>query len=397
MLHDGQSGFRPAARIGGLELSEIVQISERAAQLRASGRDIVALSTGEPDAPTPDFIVEAAYAAAQAGETRYTPTAGTVKLRAEIAAANNAEIANVIVSTGAKQVIYDAMAATLDPGDEVIIPAPYWTTYSDIVRMCGGVAVVTPCSMADGFKLSATALEAAITPRTRWLMLNSPSNPTGAIYSAEELRALAEVLARHPHVWVVSDEIYEHLSYVPFAPFSEVAPELRNRLLVVNGVSKAWSMTGWRVGWGVGPPALISAMIAVQGQITSGASSVSQAAALAALTGDKALLGERRKTMLARRNKVVAALNAMPGLECPAPDGAFYVFPSCAALLSDDGGPFATEADFCGWLLDEAGVAIVPGRAFGLAGHVRLSFAYSDDELSKGLSSMSEALERIAR
>ena len=389
------TAFTRAARIGGLEISEIVQLSEKAAALKAAGRDVVALSTGEPDFPTPDHVIAAAHQAALAGKTRYPATMGTPELRGAIAAGNGVSAAEVIVSTGAKQVLANAMLASLDPGDEVVIPAPYWTSYSDIVLMAGGCPVVVPCAMEAGFKLSPAALEAAITPRTRWLMLNSPSNPSGAIYSGDEIRALAQVLARHPQVWVLSDEIYEHLSYVPFTPFRSAAPELAGRLLVVNGVSKAWSMTGWRIGWGIGPAALIRAMGSVQGQITSGACSIAQAAALAALTGDQGLLATRLAAMRARRDRVVAGLNAMPGVRCPAPDGAFYVFPDITGAIA--AGGFASDAELCAWLLDEAGVAIVPGRAFGLPGHARLSFAYAEADLEAGIGRIHTALAgRIA-
>lgn len=384
--------LRLAPRLTGLEISEIVQISERAAALKASGQDIVALSTGEPDLRTPDHVIAAAHAAALAGKTRYPATIGTSELRAAIARDAGASAVEVIVSTGAKQVIANAMLATLDAGDEVIMPAPFWTSYADIVAMSGGTPVVLPCLMETGFKLTPEALEAAITPRTRWLMLNAPSNPSGAIYSKDELTALAQVLAHHPHVWVMSDEIYEHLNFIPFHRFAAVAPGLRDRLLTVNGVSKAYSMTGWRIGWGIGPVALIRAMGAVQGQVTSGACSISQAAALAALTGDQGLLDTRRAVLAARRDRVVAALNAMPGVECPLPDGAFYVFPRITGAMAAMG--HASDAAFCDWLLHTAGVALVPGRAFGLPGHLRLSFAYADQDLTMGLSRMAAALQR---
>jgi len=312
-------------------------------------------------------------------------------LRAAIAADAGATVAEVIVSTGAKQVIANAMLATLDNGDEVVMPAPFWTSYADIVSMAGGKPVIVPCGMEAGFKLSPAALQAAITPRTRWLMLNAPSNPTGAIYSADELRALAAVLDRHPEVWVLSDEIYEHLNFQPFTRFATAVPALRDRLLTVNGVSKAYAMTGWRIGWGVGPAALIGAMAAVQGQVTSGACSIAQAAALAALTGDQALLDDRRAALLARRDRVVAALNAMPGVECPLPDGAFYVFPCIKGAMA--AGGHADDAAFCRWLLEHHGVALVPGRAFGLPGHLRLSFAYSEADLTAGLTRMAAALK----
>ena len=345
--------FRRSDRVAGIELSEIVQITERAAALKAMGRDVVALSTGEPDFPTPPHVIEAAHQAALAGKTRYTATAGTADLRAAIAA--DAGWGSVIVSTGAKQVIANAMLATLNPGDQVVIPAPYWTSYSDIVSLAGGVPVVVACGADQGFKLSPEALEAALTPQTRWLMLNAPSNPTGAIYSVPEMRALAEVLSRHPQVWVLSDEIYEHLNFIPFTRFADAVPGLRDRLLTVNGVAKAWSMTGWRIGWGIGPAPLIAAMGAVQGQLTSGANSLAQAAALAALTGPSDLLDTRRQVLRARRDRVVAALNAMPGVDCPMPDGAFYVFPR----LTLPGQP--DDAALCHWLLEAHGLALSGG------------------------------------
>ena len=389
--------FEPAARLAGIALSEIVQLSEQANRLRAEGRDIVSLGTGEPDLPTPPEVVEAAHAAARRGETRYPPTAGTAALRGAIASRAGTEPGRVIVSTGAKQVIANAMLATLDAGDEVIIPAPFWTSYADMVRLASGVPVILPCPVEDGFKLRPDALEQAITPKTRWLMLNSPSNPSGAVYSAADIVALATVLDRHRHVWVLSDEIYRALSFGPFASFIDAAPQLADRTLIVDGVSKAWSMTGWRIGWGVGPAPLISAMIAVQGQVTSGACSIAQAAAVAALGMGDAVLAQRRTIFRARRDRVVARLRAMPGLTCTMPEGAFYAFPGCAAHLAARGGRFDSDAALCAWLLDTVGVAVVPGRAFGLPGHLRLSFAYSDADLGRALDRMADAFERISR
>lgn len=388
---NADSEFRRAKRIAAMEISEIVQLSERAAALRAAGQDVIALSTGEPDFPTPAHVVEAAHKAALEGKTRYPATLGTAELRDAIARDNGVERAQVIVSTGAKQVLANAMLASLDAGDEVIMPAPYWTSYSDIVAMAGGTPVVLRCGMEQGFKLRPEQLEVAITPRTRWVMLNSPSNPSGAIYTVDEQRALAEVLGRHPHVMILVDEIYAHLSFEPFSSFLKVAPELADRVLVVNGVSKAYSMTGWRIGWGIGPAEMIRAMGAVQGQVTSGACSVSQAAALSALIGDQTLLDERLQVLRNRRDKVVAALNSIPGVDCPVPDGAFYVFPNITKAMELSG--HASDADLCAALLDGAGVAIVPGRAFGLPGHARLSFAYSDAELDAGLERISAHLK----
>ena len=263
--------FRRAQRVAALEISEIVQLSERASALRAEGRDVISLSAGEPDFPTPPDVVEAAHRAALAGQTRYPATLGTPALRDAIADRRWVSRPEVIVSTGAKQVIANAMLATLDPGEEVIMPAPYWTSYSDIVRLAGGAPVVVTCPMSEEFKITPERLDAAITPATRWVMLNSPSNPSGAIYAPEELNALARVLERHPGILILVDEIYAHLNYVPFTSFRETVPDLASRTLIVDGVSKAYSMTGWRIGWGVGPAELITAMGAVQGQVTSGA------------------------------------------------------------------------------------------------------------------------------
>jgi aspartate aminotransferase len=285
------------------------------------------------------------------------------------------------------------MLATLDPGDEVILPMPCWASYGDIVRLAGGVPVALPCPAAQGFKPAPEALEAAITPRTRWVMLNSPSNPSGAVLSPAEIGALAEVLRRHPQVWLLSDEIYAHLCYVPFTRFRDAAPDLAPRMLTVDGVSKAFAMTGWRIGWGVGPVPLIAAMAAVQGQITSGACSVAQAAALAALTGDQALLAERRAALQARRDRVVAALNRLPGIDCPTPDGAFYVFPDVSEAAEALG--CVDDEAFCARLLEDHGLVLVPGAAFGLPGHVRLSFAYGDDQIEAGLDRLSSALAPV--
>ncbi|WP_040618184.1 pyridoxal phosphate-dependent aminotransferase [Roseovarius nubinhibens] len=378
--------FRRAERLQGLELSEIVQVSEAARAMRDAGHDVIALSTGEPDFPTPPHVVEAAHRAAVNGDTNYTPTGGTAKLRATVAEGAGVEPANVVISTGAKQSIANAMLATLDPGDEVVMPVPFWTSYADIVRMAGGVPVLVDCPMEAGFRLTPAQLETAITSRTRWLMLNAPSNPSGAVYSAEDYAGLAEVLERHPHVWIMADEIYEHLSFVPFVSFRETVPGLRDRTLVINGVSKAYSMTGWRVGWGIGPAPLIKAMTAVQGQVTSGGSSISQAAAVAALTGDQSLLAERNAAMKARRDRVVAALDAMPGVSCLVPDGAFYAFPNIEGAIK--AGGFDEDGVFCKALLEAEALALVPGRAFGMPGHLRLSFAYADALLDEGLARM---------
>jgi len=391
--------FRRAERIASVELSEILQISEAAAALKKAGHDVISLGTGEPDFPTPPAVIDAAYRAAQAGETTYTATAGTPALRQAIAAdcekvnGYRPEAAEIIVSTGAKQVIFNAMFATLEPGDEVIVGAPYWTSYPDIIGVCGGKPVIVPTTAESGFAITADQLRAAITPKTRWLLLNSPGNPSGAVYSRHQIEALADVLRDNPHVGVIADEIYQHICYVPFTSFRVAAPDLANRTLIVNGVSKSYAMTGWRIGWGIAPRRLIDAMIAVQGQITSGASSVSQAAALAALTGDQQMLAERNDDFRARRDMVRDALNATGLIRCGSADGAFYLFPDCSATFgktAPDGTPIEKDADFCAALLQSEGVALVPGRAFGVPGRFRLSYAYSR-------ASLTEACKRIAR
>lgn len=391
--------LRRAARIASVELSEILQISEAAAAMKKAGHDVISLGTGEPDFPTPPVVIDAAYRAAQGGETTYTATVGTLALRQAIAAdcervnGYKPEVGEVIVCTGAKQVIFNALFATLEPGDEVILGAPYWTSYPDIIGVCGGKPVVVPTTADSGFAITPDQLRAAITPRTRWLLLNSPGNPSGAVYSAAQLRALAEVLLDFPHVGVIADEIYQHICYVPFTSFRVVAPDLANRTLIVNGVSKSYAMTGWRIGWGIAPRRLIDAMVAVQGQITSGASSVSQAAALAALTGDQQMLAERNDDFRARRDMVRDALNQTGMIRSGSADGAFYLFPDCTATFgktAPDGTRIEKDADFCQALLKSEGVALVPGRAFGVPGHFRLSYAYSR-------ASLTEACKRIAR
>jgi aspartate aminotransferase len=398
--------FRKSQRLEGIQLSEIVRLSEASRQRRAEGADVIALSTGEPDFPTPEHVVEAAYAAMKQGQTNYPPTAGTSELRNQIChtasrageSSFSPDPANVIVSTGAKQVISNAFLASLNAGDEVIIPAPYWTSYPDMVALAGGLSVSVVCSAEQDFKLKPQQLLEAITPTTRWLMLNSPSNPSGAMYSSAELEALAEVLRAHPHVWILTDEIYQHISYREFSSFLQAAPDLSDRTLLVNGVSKAYSMTGWRIGWGIGPKALISAMISVQGQTTSGACSISQAAAVAALQGPQAILAERCEQFKARRDLVVDCLNKSSHICCPTPDGAFYVFPSCEEALglsTPSGQTLQTDADFCLYLLESEDVTVVPGRAFGLPGHFRMSYAYSEPELEEGCRRISRAVNTL--
>ena len=393
--------FRPAARVAGLGVSEILKISAQAAAMQRAGGDVIILGAGEPDFDTPDHIKEAAARAMRDGATKYTALDGTAELKAAIAdkfRADNGlhfDPAQITVGAGAKQILFNAMMATLDDGDEVIIPTPFWTSYADIVRIAGGRPVLVPCVDTAGFRLTADQLDRAITPRTRWVMLNSPSNPTGAGYSAQEYAPLLGVLARHRHVWLMVDDIYEKIVYdgFTFATPAQITPELRDRILTVNGVSKAYAMTGWRIGYAAGPVDLIRAMAVVQSQSTSCPSSVSQAAALAALRGPQDAVETMRQSFQARRDMVVSGLNAIPGIRCPTPDGAFYTFANCEGLLgrqTPDGTVIGTDSDFCAWLLRDHGVAVVPGSAFGLSPYFRISYA-------TGAADLAEALARIAR
>jgi aspartate aminotransferase len=375
--------------------------SDRARRLKAEGRDIVPVSSGEPDFPTPDNVLAAASAAMARGLTKYTQVAGISELREAVVAKFKREngldylVTQTIVSTGGKQVVANALLATVDPGDEVVIPAPYWVSYPELVQLCGGTPVAVTTKLADGFKIRPEALEAAITPKTKWLIINSPCNPSGAVYSRDELKALAEVVKRHKHVWILADDIYEHIIYgdQAFATLAQVEGELYERTLTVNGVSKAYAMTGWRIGFAGGPPNLIKAMETIQSQVTSGACSVSQWAAVEALNGPKDFLPARRKSFEHRRDLVVSMLNQAHGVHCPTPSGAFYVYPSCAGVLGKrmaDGRTIATDEDFVLALLESEGVAVVHGSAFGCGPHFRISYAASEGLLE-------EACRRIQR
>lgn len=390
------SAFRKSAALSRIQPSATIAITQTAREMRSQGHDVISLSIGEPDFDTPEHVKTAAAEAVARGETKYPPIPGIPQLRQAIADKFKHENAldyapeQTIVSTGGKQVIANALLATLDAGDEVIIPAPYWVSYTQIVELAGATPVCPTTAPEDGFLLTPAALEAAITPRTRWLLLNSPSNPTGAVYSADDLRALANVLERHPHVWILSDDMYEHLIYgdVPFATIAAAAPALRDRTLTMNGVSKAYAMTGWRIGYAAGPRPLIDAMALMQSQLTSGAARVSQWAAHAALTGPQDALATQRAAFQARRDLVVARLGAIPGLSCPSPQGAFYVFPSCAAFIgrTTPGGRIITDDEaFCMALLEEGGVATVQGAAFGQSPFFRLSYAASEAELNAAM------------
>src|SRR5450830_675085 len=381
-----------SASLARVKPSATIAVSQKARELTAVGRDIIALSSGQPDFDTPDNIKQAAIAAIGRGETKYTAVAGITELREAIVDKFKREnqldytVAQTIVSSGGKQVIANALMATVNPGDEVIVPAPYWVSYPELVALCGGTVVFAQASRSNNYKLTAAELEAAITPRTKWLMFNSPCNPSGAAYTREELQALTEVLLRHPHVWILSDDIYEHLTYGDFKITTppQLAPQLYERTLTMNGASKAYAMTGWRIGYAAGPLALIKAMEKIQGQTTSGACSISQWAAVEALTGPQDYVAMSRKVFQERRDLVVSMLNAAPGLDCPTPEGAFYVFPSCAELLgkrTEDGVVLNTDEDFVSALLQTEGVALVHGSAFGQGPNFRLSYAAATEQL----------------
>ena len=390
-----------AARLARIKPSPTIAVTTKAAELKAAGRDVIGLGAGEPDFDTPANVQEAAVAAMRRGETRYTAVDGTPVLKKAIAAKfkreNRLDYATnqITVGSGGKQVIYNAMLATLDPGDEVIIPAPYWVSYPDMVTLCDGTPVFVPCPQENGFKLRPKDLDAAITPKTKWLILNSPSNPTGAAYSAEELKAIADVLLAHRHVRVLTDDMYEHLVFgdFKFATIAEVEPRLYDRTLTMNGVSKAYCMTGWRIGYAGGPTELIKAMAAVQSHSTSNPSSISQAASVEALNGPQDFIPRHNAIFEQRRDLVVAMLNQAKGISCPRPDGAFYVYPSCAGTLgkkTPQGKVIEDDAGFVEYLLEEEGVAVVQGVAFGLSPHFRISYATSTEALE-------EACRRIQR
>lgn len=377
-------------RLASAQPSATYQIMDRVAERRAQGATIISLCAGEPDFDTPAHVRAAAIQAIEAGHTRYTQVAGVRSLREAVAAKflreNGLPVtwADTLVCSGGKQVIYNALAATLNEGDEVIVPAPYWVSYPEMVQLCGGQTRIVTCDAE--FKLTPDLLAAAITPQTRWLILNSPSNPTGAVYSRAELQALAEVLLAHPHVLILADDIYEHLIFddQAFFTLAQVEPRLAARTLTMNGVSKAYAMTGWRIGFATGPRWLLEAMEKLQGQQTSGACSVSQQAALAALEGPKDFIGQSRAAFQGRRDMLVEQLNATPGLECATPAGAFYVFANCAGLLgrtSAGGRVLHTDEDVAHALLDEANVAVVPGSAFGLAPYIRIAYALDEASL----------------
>ncbi|MDE0002348.1 MAG: pyridoxal phosphate-dependent aminotransferase [Rhodospirillaceae bacterium] len=383
-----------AQRLSRIKPSPTNALTGLVAELKAAGRDIIGLGAGEPDFDTPDNISLAGKQSIDEGQTRYTPVPGTLELRQAICgkfARENGldyEPSQVIVSCGGKQVLYNALMATLDPGDEVIIPAPYWVSYPDMVLLAEGTPVVVEGREVNGFKLTAEDLEAAITPRTKWVMFNSPSNPTGAAYTCDELGALTEVILRHRHVWVMTDDIYEHIVYdgFEFTTVAAVEPRLLDRTLTINGVSKAYAMTGWRLGYGAGPAELIRAMTVVQSQSSTHTSSVSQAASVEALNGRQDFLQPRNRAFRERRDLVVSMLNRTEGVSCRTPEGAFYVYPSCAELIgrtAPDGTVISDDSALCTFLLESEGVAVVPGVAFGMSPYFRISYAASNEALTE--------------
>ncbi|HCL65047.1 MAG TPA: aspartate transaminase [Rhizobium sp.] len=391
-LADALSRIKPSATIA---------VTQMARELKAQGKDVISLSVGEPDFDTPQNIKDAAIAAIQRGETKYTPVSGIQPLREAIAAKFKRENgldykpSQTIVGTGGKQILFNAFMATINPGDEVVIPAPYWVSYPEMIALCGGTPVFVKTTIENNFKLTADQLEKAITPKTKWFMFNSPSNPSGAAYSYDELKALTDVLMRHPHVWVLTDDMYEHLVFGDFVYYTpaQVEPGLYDRTLTMNGVSKAYAMTGWRIGYAAGPIELIKAMDMIQGQQTSGACSIAQWAAVEALNGPQDFIPMSKKAFEERRDLVVSMLNQANGLVCPKPEGAFYVYPSCAALIgkkAPSGKVIETDEDFVMELLATEGVATVHGSSFGLGPNFRVSYATSNDKLE-------EACRRIQR
>lgn len=395
-----------AERLSSVKVSPSMAARARVDALRAEGREIVDFTIGEPDFPTPDFIIAAGMQALQGGHTRYTAASGTPALRRAISSKLSRENRlaftpeQVVVACGAKQIIYEALSASLNAGDEVIVPAPYWVSYPDMVAIHGGVPVIVASGPSANFKLTPEALAAAITPRTRWLILNSPNNPTGAVYSASELRGLAAVLARHPHVWLLTDEIYEHYVYggAEHVSVLVVAPELGSRTLIVNGMSKTYAMTGWRLGYGAGPQPLMKAITLLLSQNTSCAAAMSQYAAIAALEGPQDCVARAVAEFSQRRDRMVALLNQVPGIACSRPDGAFYVFPSVQGLLGKTGNggrKLASDADVMMYLLEEAGVATIDGGSYGMPGFLRMSFATSMDQIEAGCEKIRAACSEL--
>ncbi len=383
-----------ASRMSRVKTSPTMAVTDKAREMKAAGEDVIGLGAGEPDFNTPEFIQEAAIKAMRDGKTKYPPVPGIPELREAVCRKFERENGlkyspdQIQIGVGGKQIIFNAMMATLNPGDEVIIPAPYWVSYVDIVAFAEGTPVIVQCTQANNFKMSPEQLEEAITPKTKWLMLNSPSNPSGAAYTSADLKALADVLMRHPQVFVFTDDIYEHITYddFEFATIAQVEPGLYDRTLTLNGVSKAYCMTGWRIGYGAGPKEMIKSMNVLQSQSVSGASSISQWASVAALDGDNGFIDEHNKVFKERRDLVVGMLNQAKGLDCATPEGAFYVYPSCEGTLgmkTEDGHVIENDEAFAAQLLEKTGVAVVFGAAFGLSPQFRISYAYATEDLEE--------------
>ena len=393
-------------RLGRIEPSPTMAVTARAAELKAAGHDVIGLGAGEPDFDTPEPVKDAAIAAIRAGYTKYTRVDGALDLkeavRDKFRRDNGLDYAldEIIVGAGGKQILFNAILASVDRGDEVIIPRPYWVSYPDMTRLAGGVPVFVDSSAETGFLMTPEALEAVIGPRSKWVILNSPSNPSGAAYTADRLRALAATIERHPHVRVMADDIYEKIVYdgFVFSTIAQVAPALKERTLTVNGVSKSYAMTGWRIGFAGGPEELIRGMATIQSQSTTNAASISQAAAVEALNGDQNFLAARNAAFRKRRDRVVALLNGVPGLSCNVPNGAFYVYPGCAGVIgrrTPEGETIATSEDYARYLLESVGVAVVHGAAFGLDPYFRVSYATSDEALEEACARIRRANEAL--
>lgn len=398
--------FKRAGRISEIAVSEILQIGARAQELRALGHTVITLGAGEPDFNTPDHVKAAAYEAIKTNQTKYTPLVGTESVRKAIQAKLKRDnkltyqLNEITVGAGAKQILFNAFMATINPGDEVIVPAPYWTSYIDLIKVAGGDPVIVPCTEQNGFKMAPAQLRAALSERTKWILFNSPSNPSGAVYSEDDYRPLLDILLDHPDVWIMADDIYEHIVYggAEFTTPAATEPRLRSRCLIVNGVSKAYAMTGWRLGYGAGPSDLIKAMTVIQSNSTSAPSSISQAAAAEALGGHQEFLKPQKESFCERRDYIVDRFNKIDGLTCTKPDGAFYAYVNCQDVLGRR-TPLGQEIDsdsvFCRYLLDEAFVAVVPGSAFGVSPYFRVSYAASRVELETAINRIEAAVAEL--
>ncbi|MCG8616009.1 MAG: pyridoxal phosphate-dependent aminotransferase [Desulfobacterales bacterium] len=397
-----------ANRLDAVPPSPTFAVMALAGKLKSEGKDIISLAPGEPDFETPDHIKEEAIRAIKEGQTRYTAVGGTQELKEAVLEKFQNENhltyspEEVIVGTGAKQMLYNAFTATVNPGDEILIPAPYWVSYPDMATLSGGLPIIIECSQSDGFKLTPDKLKPRLNENTRWLILNSPSNPSGAVYSKNELIALAEILSDYPRVWIMSDDIYEHLIYSdaenPFSTFAQLGPEYQARTLTINGVSKAYCMTGWRIGYAGGPKSLIKAMNIVQSQSTSCPSAIGQAAALAALKGEDKFIQKNNETYRKRRDLMVGLLNQIPGFKCDLPEGAFYAFPSCNEIFgkeTPEGKVIRSDAELATFLIEHAGVAAVPGSAFGSPGHIRFSYATDLASIKDGCNRIRKSCQSL--